>query len=146
MTVLNAASYLAGPVAPGEVVTLSGAGIGPATPQQPHGSATCAVLGGVSVLFDGTPSPLLYAAPDQINLVVPYEVYGKPATQLQVTRQGETLAALPVSVTDAAPAVPVSQTAPVAPLCSPASSDPVSTLVPPATVNVPCEPAKAPLT
>ena len=105
MTVLNAASYLAGPVAPGEVVTLSGAGIGPATPQQPHGSATSAVLGGVSVLFDGTPSPLLYAAPDQINLVVPYEVYGKPATQLQVTRQGETLAALPVSVTDAAPAI-----------------------------------------
>ncbi len=105
MIVLNAASYLGGPVAPGEVVTLGGAGIGPAAPQQPLGSATGTVLGGVSVLFDGAFSPLLYAAPDQINLVIPYGVYGKPATQLQVTRQGETSAALSVSVADAAPAI-----------------------------------------
>jgi uncharacterized protein (TIGR03437 family) len=105
ITVWNAASLLAGPVAPGELVTLSGAGIGPAAPQQPDGSAASAVLGGVRVLFDGTVSPLLYAAPDRINLLVPYEVYGKQAAGMQVIRQDQTVAALPVSLADAAPAI-----------------------------------------
>ena len=105
MGVVNGASLLPGPVAPGEIVTLMGAGIGPTTPQQPTGSATNTVLGGMSVLFDGIPSPILYAAPDQINLIVPYEVYGKSSSQLQVTHQDEVIAALSVVVADAAPAL-----------------------------------------
>ena len=105
MGVLNGASFLSGPVAPGEIVTLIGAGIGPASPQRPTGSATSAVLAGTSVLFDGTPSPILYAAPNQINLIIPYEVYGKPLTQLQVTHRDGIIAALFVSVSDTAPAV-----------------------------------------
>jgi hypothetical protein len=39
-------------VAPGEFVTLVGAGIG---------------LAGNSALFDGTPAPSLYASPNQVN-------------------------------------------------------------------------------
>jgi uncharacterized protein (TIGR03437 family) len=105
MSVFNGGSYLAGPVAPGEIVTLSGAGIGPAAPQQPVGSATSAELGGVSVLFDGTPSPMLYAGPNQINLVVPYEAYGEAVTRVRVRHGDLIVAALFVSVADAAPAV-----------------------------------------
>ncbi|MBZ5582684.1 MAG: hypothetical protein LAQ30_10880, partial [Acidobacteriia bacterium] len=75
--VLNGASLLPSPVAPGEILTLGGAGVGPATPELPADSASAPVLGGTSVLFDGVRSPILYAAPGQVNLVVPYEVHGK---------------------------------------------------------------------
>ncbi|MFN0172646.1 MAG: cohesin domain-containing protein [Bryobacteraceae bacterium] len=83
--ILNAASLLAGPVAPGEVVTLMGSAIGPASAQQPSISPTSIVLGGTRVLFDGTAAPLLYAAPNQINLIVPFGVSGKATTRMQIT-------------------------------------------------------------
>lgn len=82
--ILNAASLLAGTVAPGEVVTLMGSVIGPASAQQPTNSPTSFVLGGTRVLFDGTAAPLLYAAPNQINLIVPFGVSGRATTHMQV--------------------------------------------------------------
>src|ERR1019366_2914121 len=103
--VLNGASLLPGSVAPGEIVTLVGAGIGPASPQMPNGSPTSAVLDGTSVLFDGTPAPLLYAAPNQINAIAPYGLYKKVSTELQVTQRGQAIADLRLSVADAAPSI-----------------------------------------
>ena len=103
--VLDRASLLPGPVAPGEIPTLIGSGIGPSSQQLPVGSATATVLGGISVLFDGIPSPVIYAATSQINLIVPYEVNGKSATQMQVNRGGETIATLSLLVSSAEPAV-----------------------------------------
>jgi uncharacterized protein (TIGR03437 family) len=115
MGVLNGASLLAGPVAPGEIVTLMGSGIGPVSPRRPGRQATSPVIDGVTVLFDGTPSPILYAAPDQIGLIIPYEVYGEPVTQLAIVqtdtmpgsgiRPSKIVAALSVPVAAAAPAV-----------------------------------------
>jgi uncharacterized protein (TIGR03437 family) len=103
--VLNGASLLPGRVAPGEIVTLIGAGIGPAAPQQPAASPTSTVLDGASVLFDGTPAPLLYAAPNQINAIVPYGIDKKASTEVQVTQRGQAIADLQLSVADATPAV-----------------------------------------
>lgn len=103
--VLNAASLLSGPVAPGEIVTLIGAGIGPALSLQPASSASSVTLGGASVLFDGRPAPLLFASQNQINAVVPYEVAGQENTQVSVTNGGELIAGFPVSVASAAPAI-----------------------------------------
>jgi uncharacterized protein (TIGR03437 family) len=103
--ILNAGSLLPGPLAPGEVVTLIGAGIGPASSQQPVGSSSSTVLAGASVLFDGTPAPLLYAEPSQINAVVPYGVSGKTATQLEVTSQGEMIARVSLSTAATVPAI-----------------------------------------
>ena len=68
--VLSAASLLPGPVAPGEILTLLGSAIGPASVQQPDSAPSSTVLAGTSVLFDGIPAPLLYAAPNQINLAL----------------------------------------------------------------------------
>jgi uncharacterized protein (TIGR03437 family) len=85
---LNGASLLAGPVAPGEIVTLFGAAIGPGV-----------------VSFDGVPAPILYAGPSQINLVVPYEVQNKLNTQVQVTQGGQMVAQLQVPIVDASPAI-----------------------------------------
>ena len=101
----NAGSFLPGPLAPGELVTLIGTGIGPGSAQAPSGPPTVTVLGGTSVLFDGTPAPILYASPNQINAIVPYAVSGKATTQLNVTLQGQTIATASEAVASAAPAI-----------------------------------------
>lgn len=103
--VLNGASLAPGAVAPGEIVTLLGSGIGPAEESQPAGGAPSSLeLGGVSVWFAGRPAPLLYAAPGQINAVVPWGVSGS-AAEVAVRRQGRTAASTQVRVAAAAPAV-----------------------------------------
>jgi trimeric autotransporter adhesin len=103
--VLNAGSFLPGPVAPGELVTLIGSGIGPGSAQHPTGSASSTNLGGTSVLFDGAAAPLLYAAFNQINAIVPYGVSGQTATQVTVTAQGQTIAGAAVAVAATAPGI-----------------------------------------
>jgi uncharacterized protein (TIGR03437 family) len=103
--VLNGASLLPGPVAPGEIVTLFGAGIGPDARRLPAASPTSTVLDGISVLFDGIPVPLLYAAPNQMNAIAPYAIYQKTSTQVQVTQRGQAIADLRLPVADAAPAI-----------------------------------------
>jgi uncharacterized protein (TIGR03437 family) len=104
--VRNSASFLAGPVAPGEVVTLIGSDLGPDQPAVPDakvGSAT--VLSGAQVLFDGTAAPLLYAARNQITLVVPYEVFNEGTTNLQLRRADQTIASLDMPVAAASPGI-----------------------------------------
>ena len=103
--VLNAASLLPGQIAPGELITLIGSAIGPPSPQQPMGAATSTALLETSVLFDGTPAPLLYAGLTQINAIVPYEVSGKSSTQLQIVNQGQTIGAQLLTVAPAVPAI-----------------------------------------
>jgi uncharacterized protein (TIGR03437 family) len=91
-SVVNAASYASGAVAPGELVTIFGTSIGPASPGLPTsaGFATSVptALDGVQVTFDGTPAPLLYASSGQINAVVPFEVAGQTSVQMTVTQAG----------------------------------------------------------
>jgi uncharacterized protein (TIGR03437 family) len=103
--VLSAGSFLPGPVAPGELVTLIGSAIGPASAQQPTGSPSSTILGGMSVLFDGIPAPLLYVSANQINAVVPYGVAGNTPTQVTVTAQGKNIVGVTVPTTATAPAI-----------------------------------------
>jgi uncharacterized protein (TIGR03437 family) len=92
-TVQNAASYAEGAVAPGEVVTLRGKGIGPETgvnaKSGPNGFAT--ELAGVQVLIGDQPAPLLYVQSEQINAVVPWDTGENsfnPGTSIQVKYNG----------------------------------------------------------
>ena len=103
--VLNAAGLFAGPIAPGEILILLGAGIGSASPQQPSGSPTSSVLGGTSVSFDGTLAPLLYSALNQVNAIAPYGVSGKTSTQVTITQGGMAVAGLLLPVAEASPAI-----------------------------------------
>jgi trimeric autotransporter adhesin len=103
--VLNGASFLSGPVAPGEIVTLIGSGIGPVSAQEPTASPSSTTLADSEVLFDGIRAPLLFAAQNQINAVVPYGTYGKTKTQVEVTLQGQRIAGTQVSVAPTAPAI-----------------------------------------
>ena len=103
--VVNSASLAPGPVAPGEVITLIGSGIGPAIAVQPASSATSIVLGGTSVLFDSTPAPLLYAGPNQINAIVPYGISSQDLTQMLIVAGETIVGGLSLPVSPAAPAV-----------------------------------------
>jgi uncharacterized protein (TIGR03437 family) len=103
--VLNGASLQPGPVAPGEVLTIVGAGIGPLQPSRPDGSASSTNLGGTTVWFDQIPAPLMYVALNQINLVVPYAVAGRTVTRLQVRANEMSRAALDIPVASTFPGI-----------------------------------------
>ena len=103
--VMSGGSLTSGPVAPGEIVTLIGAGIGPAVAAQPASSPTSVLLGGTSVLFDGNPAPLLYAGPNQINAIIPYGVSGQDVTQMLVMGSGQLIVGFPLPVAPSAPGI-----------------------------------------
>jgi uncharacterized protein (TIGR03437 family) len=104
--VTNSASLLEGPVSPGELVTIFGANIGPVaqTSAVAVNQRIPTTVGGTSVLFDGTPAPVLSTSSDQIMAVVPFGVAG-PTSKIQVTYQGNTVAATTVPVQAATPAI-----------------------------------------
>ena len=104
-SVVNAASFAPGPVAPGALISILGGGLGPETPAQgavsPETGRLPVVLGGVSVMLDGERIPLLYVQQAQINAQVPYEVAGRSSVRLSVSyggvdSPGVTLAVSPV--------------------------------------------------
>lgn len=92
-SVVNSASYANGVVAPGELVTIFGTSIGPAStaggiPTTGTGAPFTKFptsLGGFQVTFGGTPAPLLYGSTGQINAVVPFEVAGQLSVQMAIT-------------------------------------------------------------
>ncbi len=95
--VQSAASLANGPtgmVSPGEIVTIFGTGLGPATALQtaldPTTHKVSTNLGGVQVLFNGYPAPLTYVSATQINCVVPYELaqLTSPYVQVRYGSQG----------------------------------------------------------
>jgi uncharacterized protein (TIGR03437 family) len=83
----NGASLQPLAIAPGEIVTLFGTGIGPQQGVQPQATLQSPYptqAAGVQVTFDGKPAPLLWVQDAQINLAVPWSVNG-PATKVCVT-------------------------------------------------------------
>jgi len=76
--VVNAASFVNEPVSPGEIITIGGTSIGPATPASftVSGGIVPSTLSGVQVLVNGYAAPVLYVSATQINAIVPYEIAG----------------------------------------------------------------------
>jgi uncharacterized protein (TIGR03437 family) len=104
--ITNAASFAEGGVAPGEIVTLFGANLGPAAAVGLQLDANGMVqrsLGGVSVLFDGLAAPLVYVSAGQISAVVPYGVAGKESVECSVEQDGRRSKPVRVRVAEAAP-------------------------------------------
>ncbi len=79
--ITNAASYQAGPISPGEIVTLFGANLTN------------------NVTFDGAPAILVYFSPTQVNITVPYSVTA-PSTILTMGS-----ASMQVQVVSSAPGI-----------------------------------------
>ena len=108
LSVVNAASLGTGAVAPGEVVTIFGSGIGPQAGVGALVNPTAVLanqLAGAQVLFDGVPAPLFYAQASQINAQVPYTVAGNAQTHIEVVYQGQSVNTADVAVVAAAPGI-----------------------------------------
>lgn len=105
--VVNAASFASGPVAPGEIITMYGQGIGPvvAATLQSDGTHVLSTLANTQVLFDGVPAPLVYVSDQQVSAVVPYAIAGKPTTELKVVNQGVVSNPLTLTTAAAIPAI-----------------------------------------
>ncbi len=102
--VVNAASEIAGPVSPGEIVILYGAGLGPAqlTQAQAQNGIVGTQLGGTVVTFNGMAAPLLYSYATQVAAIVPYGVTGS-TVQASVSYLGQTSPAFSVPGAASAP-------------------------------------------
>jgi uncharacterized protein (TIGR03437 family) len=71
---VNAASYAAGQVAPGEIVTVSGTNLG--------------TLADTTVSFDNVPATVVYVTATQLAKPVPYTVAGLQQTSIIITSKG----------------------------------------------------------
>ena len=108
LALVNAASQSQGAVSPGEIVTIYGTGIGPASGVTGALDATGLMgnlLAGTEVTFDGVAAPLFYAQASQINAQVPYTIAGQSVTQVVVFYQGQLAGTLSLPVVAAAPAL-----------------------------------------
>jgi uncharacterized protein (TIGR03437 family) len=87
LMVANSANNMSsGTVAPAELLSLYGAGIGPESPfgGQIVDGAFTGSLGGFRVLFNGIQAPLLYAGPNQINVVAPAAIADQQTADIEV--------------------------------------------------------------
>ena len=103
--IVNAATFSAGPIAPGEIVTIFGTNLGPSylTTLQlsADGRQVATSLVGTEVLFDGVPAPIIYTSSRQVSAVVPFGVGGRTSTNAQVSynRQASNTTTLEVAPT-----------------------------------------------
>ena len=105
-SVQNAASGVAGTVAPGLWVSIFGNSLGPVTGVSfvtPPAGETVATTLGVRMLFDGTAVPLLYVSDAQINALAPFELVGKTSTVMQVVNNNQVSASITLPVAAALP-------------------------------------------
>jgi len=106
--VANAASEYGGPVAPGEMVSIFGSGLGSSTlVTDAEVSTTPGKLSynikGTQVMINGAAAPLLYAREDQVAAVIPYSAAGQKSLSLQVQYQGQRTATMQIPIAPTAP-------------------------------------------
>uniref|UniRef100_Q02CY6 BACON domain-containing protein n=1 Tax=Solibacter usitatus (strain Ellin6076) TaxID=234267 RepID=Q02CY6_SOLUE len=108
-SVANAANYATDAVSPGEIVTLFGSNLGPASivtlQLSSDGKGITNNLAGTQVLFDGVAAPMVYSLAGQVSAVVPYGVAGKSSTKVQVQNQSAASNTLTVNVQAATPGI-----------------------------------------
>ena len=107
--VVNAASYAAGPIAPGELLSIFGSNFGTTTLQvnAAINNSIPTALGSTRVLFNGMPGAISAIAPNQINVFVPYYYSSTLGTSVQVQVQVDDAISIPVTLTftDSAPGI-----------------------------------------
>jgi uncharacterized protein (TIGR03437 family) len=107
--VVNGASGATGAIAPGEIVTIAGSGLGPnagvSFSVNPNTGKVDTTLAGTTVLFNGFAAPITYTSANQINAIVPYEIAGQASVTIQVQYQGAQSAGVVLTVGSAAPGV-----------------------------------------
>jgi len=106
--VVNSADFSSGAVAPGEILSLFGAGIGPeelvVAQADPEGRLP-RQLGLTRVLFNDAPAAMLFAGPNQVSAVAPFFLDGQSSVVLQVEVDGAPSLPITVPVVPTRPAV-----------------------------------------
>ena len=104
---VNAASQSPTALAPGEILSIFGTGIGGAptgfTPDAKGNLPTD--IGGTEVLINGQPAPLLFTSASQINAIVPYEIGVGTTATLQIQANGVRSATWELPTALAAPGI-----------------------------------------
>jgi uncharacterized protein (TIGR03437 family) len=106
--VVNAATFLDGPIAPGEIITIGGTDLGPneIILAQVSGGRLTTSLGGVQVLIGGFAAPMIsIASRNQVSAIVPYQVAGLLDTFVQVRYRGVSSNAFRVGVVSTSPGI-----------------------------------------
>jgi uncharacterized protein (TIGR03437 family) len=106
--VVNAASYVGGGVAPGEIVTIFGSAMGPpeVVPRQLIEDRRLATtLADTRILFNGAPAPLMYVSDKQSQAIVPYAVADRSSVDIQVEYKGVRSEAITVPVLPSRPGI-----------------------------------------
>jgi uncharacterized protein (TIGR03437 family) len=108
ISVVNAASGAGSSVAPGEIVTIYGSGLGPATPTLgqlgANGNFTTQ-LAGTTVSFGGTNGPVIYTSATQVSAIVPYSAPIGGTVDVTVSYQGPQFTASAIPVVSSTPGV-----------------------------------------
>lgn len=108
VSISNAASGGFGVIAPGELITIKGTNLGPATPATftiGGGGTLSSTLSGVQVMFDTIAGTPIYVSASQINVIVPYEIAGRATTNVTVLYGGQVSAGIPQNVANQAPGI-----------------------------------------
>jgi len=103
--VYNTASYQSGIIAPGELVNIGGANLGPANAVIAPAGNLPTSLGGVQVNFDGTPAALSYVSSNLLVAQVPFGVKPGGTASMTVSYQNSTGIAVPLVVANAVPGI-----------------------------------------
>jgi len=106
--VVNAASYVGGGVAPGEIVTIFGSAMGPPelVPARLTGDRRlAATLADTRILFNGVPAPLFYVSDKQSSAIVPYGMAGQSFVDVQAEYKGVRSEAVTVPVLTSRPGI-----------------------------------------
>ena len=104
--VVNAASFLSGPLAPGEIISIFGSRIGPVEgvgAQLDESGRVASELAGTQLLMDGEPVPLFFVRTDQVNAQATYRLDGLTSTDIQIIHEGEASNVVTVPVAPSAP-------------------------------------------
>ncbi len=109
--IVNAASFLGGPLSPGGIFSIFGEHMGPETEQgslgrlNPLTGDLMRTTGDTIVLVNGIPAALFFARQDQINAQAPFEIAGASAAEIVVSYQFAPGAPATVPVATANPAM-----------------------------------------
>lgn len=98
---VNAASFVAGELSPGSLISIFAAGLGTSTAQA-QSFPLLTQMAGVNVKINGIDAPLLYVSPYQVNLQVPLEAAPGPAT---ITATGTATTTISTTISAASPGI-----------------------------------------
>ena len=108
-SITNSGSYVLNQIAPGEIVALYGADLGPpvlsGTQLSADGKFFASTNAGTMVKFDGNPVPLVYSLESQVAAIAPFGLKPGATTTITVEFNGVASNALTVPVVAAQPGV-----------------------------------------